>query len=282
MTSAAIGGRFKIALAQMECVVGDKEANLTKMEEMARKARGEGAELVIFPELSLTGYVCRDLYYELAEPVPGPSTEQMAEVARREGIYIVFGLPEASRISKAVLYNTAVLVGPEGLVGSYRKMYLPTHSVFEEKRYFRLGDTARVFETRLCRIGMMICYDVFFPEVARLLRLRGAQLIVAISASPGVRRAYFETLLAARALENTVHLAYVNLVGREDGLHFWGGSRLLGPTGSIIAKARYDEEDLVVAEVDLVDADRAGVFLPMLRDLRPELLAELSEAARKA
>ena len=274
-------GRFKVALAQMECVVGDKEANLTKMREMVCAAKEEGAELVIFPELSLTGYVCRDLFYELAEPVPGPSTEKMAEVAKEEGVLIVFGLPERSHVSGSVLYNTAVLVGPEGVLGSYRKMHLPTHSVFEEKRYFRPGYGANVFETRLGRIGMMICYDVFFPEVARLLRLKGAQLIVAISASPGVRRAYFETLLSARALENTVHLAYVNLVGREDGLHFWGGSRLIGPTGSIIARARYNEEDLVVAEVDLSDADRAGIFLPMLRDLRPELFEELGREARR-
>lgn len=274
-------GRFKLALAQMECVVGDKEANLAKMEEMAKRAREEGAELIIFPELALTGYVCRDLLYELAEPIPGPSTERVAEIARELGMLIVFGLPERSKISSSILYNTAALVGPSGLVGTYRKMFLPTHSVFEEKRYFRPGYGAQAFSTELARIGMMICYDVFFPEVARLLRLRGAQLIVAISASPGVRRAYFETLLSARALENTVHVAYVNLVGREDGLHFWGGSRLIGPTGSIIAKARYNEEDLVVAEADLSDADRAGIFLPMLRDLRPELYQELKREATR-
>ena len=271
--------RFKVALGQMECVVGDKEANLAKMEDMAKRARAEGARLIVFPELSLTGYVCRDLYYELAEPVPGPSTERVAEIAREAGLYVVFGLPERSDISGSLLYNTAVLVGPEGLIGLYRKMHLPTHSVFEEKRYFRPGHGPGVFETKLGRIGLMICYDVFFPEVARLLKLRGAQLIVCISASPGVRRAYFETLLSARALENTVHLAYVNLAGREDGLQFWGGSRLIGPTGSIIAKAKYDEEDLVVGEVDLADADRAGIFLPMLRDLRPELAKWVAEEA---
>ncbi|OYT51278.1 hypothetical protein B6U66_04260 [Candidatus Bathyarchaeota archaeon ex4484_135] len=271
--------RFKVALAQMECSVGDKEANLAKMEEMAKRAKREGADLVVFPELSATGYVCRDLFYELAEPVPGPATEKMAEVARETGLYIVFGLPEKSRISGSVLYNTSVLVGPGGFVGSYRKMFLPTHSVFEEKRYFRPGDKVEVFDTGLCRIGLMICYDVFFPEVARLLRLKGAQFIVCISASPGVRRSYFETLLSARALENTVHLAYVNLVGREDGLGFWGGSRLIGPTGSIIVKAKYDEEDMVMGEVDLHDAERAGVFLPMLRDLRPELTRWIAEEA---
>ncbi|RLI08067.1 hypothetical protein DRO32_02880 [Candidatus Bathyarchaeota archaeon] len=273
-------GRFKVALAQMECSVGDKEANLAKMEEMAEEARRRGAELVVFPELATTGYLCRDLFYELAEPIPGPTTERMAELARREEIYLVFGMPERSPVSGSILYNSAVLVGPEGLVGSFRKLYLPTHSVFEEKRYFRPGEGAGVFNTALCRMGMMVCYDAFFPEVARVLRLRGAQLIVCISASPGVRRYYFEVLLTARALENTVHLAYVNLVGREDGLQFWGGSRLIGPTGSLIAKAKYDEEDLVVGEVDLHDADRAGVFLPMLRDLRPDVAGWVEEATR--
>ena len=273
-------GRFKVALAQMECSVGDKEANLAKMEEMAEEARRRGAELVVFPELATTGYLCRDLFYELAEPIPGPTTERMAELARREEIYLVFGMPERSPVSGSILYNSAVLVGPEGLVGSFRKLYLPTHSVFEEKRYFRPGEGAEVFNTALCRMGMMVCYDAFFPEVARVLRLRGAQLIVCISASPGVRRYYFEVLLTARALENTVHLAYVNLVGREDGLQFWGGSRLIGPTGSLIAKAKYDEEDLVVGEVDLHDADRAGVFLPMLRDLRPDVAGWVEEATR--
>jgi len=270
--------RFKVALAQMECSVGDKEANLTKMEEMAKEARKRGAELVIYPELATTGYLCRDLFYELAEPVPGPTTERMAQLAREEGLYLVFGMPEKSTISSSILYNTAVLVGPEGLVGSYRKLYLPTHSVFEEKRYFRPGYKVEVYDTALCRIGMMVCYDAFFPEVARLLKLRGAQLIVCISASPGVRRFYFETFLTARALENTVHLAYVNLAGREDGLQFWGGSRLIGPTGSLLAKAKYDEEDLVIGEVDLHDAERAGVFLPMLRDLRPEVIEWMTEA----
>ncbi len=272
--------RFKVALAQMECSVGDKEANLGKMEEMVREARRGGAELVVFPELSLTGYLCRDLFYELAEPVPGPSTERVAELAKEQEVYIVFGMPEKSTISGSILYNSSVLVGPEGLVGSYRKMFLPTHSVFEEKRYFRPGGRVEVFDTGLCRIGLMICYDTFFPEVSRLLRLRGAELIVCISASPGVRRSYFETLLSARALENTVHLAYVNLAGREDGLNFWGGSRLIGPTGSIIARAKYDEEDLVIGEVDLHDAERAGVFLPMLRDLRPELVDWIAGEAR--
>jgi len=267
----------RIALAQFDTKVGDKEHNFSRMKEYAEKAREQGADLIIFPELSLTGYVCRDLYYELAELIPGPTTHRMVDLARSLGIYIIYGMVERSSASASILYNTAVLVGPEGLVGKYRKMHLPTHSVFEEKRYFRPGYDAPVYETDVGRIGMMICYDIFFPEVARLLRIRGAELLVCISASPGVRRHFFEGFTVARAMENTAYLAYVNLVGIEDGLQFWGGSRLVSPTGSVIAQAKYDEEDMVVAEVDYGRAHRAGIFVPTLRDLRPELYDMLGE-----
>ena len=188
-------------------------------------------------------------------------------------------MPEMSKKAESVIYNTAVLVGPEGYIGKYRKMHLPTHSVFEEKRYFRQGYETPVFETQIGRIGLMICYDVFFPEVSRALKLNGAQLIVCISASPAVRRKFFEILTAARAIENNVFLAYVNLVGIEDGLQFWGGSRIISPSGSIIAKAKYDEEDLVVGEIDLKDVRHVAAFVPTIRDLRPELYEQLKKTS---
>jgi predicted amidohydrolase len=158
---------------------------------------------------------------------------------------------------------------------------LPTHSVFEEKRYFRLGYQTAAFNTTVGNIGLCICYDIFFPEVCRLIRLKGAQLIVAISASPAVRKSYFEVLTAARAIENTAFLAYVNLAGVEEGLQFWGGSRLVSPTGEILAKAKYDEEDFVTCEVDYGDMRPAETFIPTLRDLRPELFEELKEYSEK-
>ena len=179
-------------------------------------------------------------------------------------MHIIFGMPELSEKTQATIYNTAVLVGPKGFIGKYRKMYLPTHSVFEEKRYFRPGYEPAAFQTELGNIGLTICYDVFFPEVFSLPRLKGAQLIICISASPAVRRSYFEILTAARALENTAYLAYVNLAGVEDGLQFWGGSRLVGPTGDVLAKAKYDEEDFVVCEVDFADLSTAETFIPTL------------------
>jgi len=273
--------RITLALAQISSQRGNKKENLRKIEELTLQAKKQAADLVIFPELCLTGYVVKDQLYELAETIPGPSTRRVEELARKTGMYIVFGMPELSEKTRATMFNTAVFVGPEGVIGKYHKMYLPTHSVFEEKRYFRPGYETAAFDTPIGKIGLCICYDLFFPEVTRLTRLAGAQLIVCISASPSVRRSYFEILTAARALENTSYLAYVNLVGVEDGLQFWGGSRLVSPTGDIVVRAKYDEEDFVLCEVDFKDLKSAEAFIPTLRDLRPELFDVLKKRAEE-
>ena len=269
--------KIRLALAQISSKRENKNENLRKIEKLTLKAKEQGADLVIFPEMSLTGYVVLDQVYELAETIPGPSTQKIGALAKKTGMHIIFGMPELSEKTQATIFNTAVLVGPQGLIGNYRKMYLPTHSVFEEKRYFRPGYEPAAFQTDLGNIGLTICYDVFFPEVYRLTRLKGAQLMVCISASPAVRRGYFEILTSARALENTAFLAYVNLAGVEDGLQFWGGSRLACPTGDVVAKAKYDEEDFIVCEVDYSDLRTAETFIPTLRDLRPELFEKLKE-----
>ena len=269
--------KIRLALAQISSKRENKSENLRKMEELTIKAKEQGADLIIFPEMSLTGYVILDQVYELAETIPGLSTGKVEALAKKTGMHIVFGMPELSEKTQATIFNTAVLVGPKGLIGKYRKMYLPTHSVFEEKRYFRPGYEPAVFKTDIGNIGLSICYDVFFPEVFRLSRLKGAQLIICISASPAVRRGYFEILTSARALENTAFLAYVNLAGVEDGLQFWGGSRLVCPTGDVVAKAKYDEEDFVVCDVNFGDLRAAETFIPTLRDLRPELFDKLKE-----
>jgi len=273
--------KIKIALAQISCEQGDKTENIRKMEREVTKAKQQGAELVIFPELSLTGYTVRDQIFELAEIIPGRSTTILEQIARKTGAYIIFGMPELSRNTKATIHNTAVIVSPEGFVGKYRKMYLPTHSVFEEKRYFRPGYQPIVFETKLGKIGLIICYDIFFPEVSRLMRLKGAQLLVCISASPSTRRTFFEILTTARAIENTVFLAYVNLVGIEDGLQFWGGSRLIGPNGKVLVRTEYNKEDLKIGEVDYTDIRPIETFVPLLKDLRPDLFDKLKETAEK-
>lgn len=271
---------IKIALAQVSSKRGKKVENIKRIKEITYKAKKQGVDLVIFPELFLTGYILRDQIYELAETIPGPSIHKIEEIAKETKTYIIFGMLELSEKAKATIYNAAVLIGPEGIIGKYRKMYLPTHSVFEEKRYFRPGYQSAVFNTPIGKLGLFICYDVFFPEVTRLIRLQGAQLMICISASPAVRKNYFEVLTAARALENTAFLAYVNLVGVEDGLNFWGGSRLISPTGEVLEKAKYDEEDFVTCKINFEDLKAAEAFIPTLRDLRPELFEELKVSSK--
>jgi predicted amidohydrolase len=281
METNSMKNKIKLALAQVCSKRENKDENIAKIQEIAANAKAQGADLVIFPELFLTGYVVRDQIYELAETIPGTSTCRIEQIAKANQIHIIFGMPELSEKTQATIFNTSVFIGPNGLIGKYRKMYLPTHSVFEEKRHFRPGYHAAAFDTPIGKIGLCICYDLFFPEVTRLTRLQGAQLIVCISASPAVRRSYFEILASARALENTAYLAYVNLVGVEDGLQFWGGSRLVGPTGEILAKAKYDEEDFVLCEVSYGDIRPAEAFIPTLRDLRPELFDELKKRSEQ-
>jgi predicted amidohydrolase len=272
---------FKMALAQMSCRQADKDGNLTRIKKAVANAKKRGAELVVFPELSLTGYVVRDELYGLAERIPGPSVEFMEDVAKKNDVHVVFGMPEVTDGTEATLHNTAVLIGPKGYIGKYRKMYLPTHSVFEEKRYFRPGYETTVFDTELGKLGFLICYDIYFPEVTRLARLNGAQLIICISASPSIRRTFFEALTIARAIENTAYFAFVNLAGTEDGLQFWGGSRLVGPNGRVLVQAKYDEDDLVVGEVDYRDIRSTETFVPLLKDIRPELFDQLKFASEK-
>jgi predicted amidohydrolase len=272
---------FKVALAQIGCQRANKRENIRRIEKAAAKAQKQEADLVIFPELCITGYTLRDQVYGLAEHVPGESTGQVEKIAKKTKTHIIFGIPELNERAQATLHNTAVIVGPEGFIGKYRKMYLPTHSIFEEKRYFRPGYQQTVFDTKVGKIGLAICYDLFFPEVTRLARLEGAQLIVCISASPATRRTFFEILTSARAIENTAFLAYVNLVGIEDGLQFWGGSRLVGPQGRILAKAKYDKEDFVIGEVNYADIRSVEAFAPTLKDLRPELFAKLKDSAER-
>ena len=273
--------KMKLALCQINSKRENKTENFQKIYDLTLEAKRQGADLAIFPEMCMTGYVLLDQVYGLAETIPGPTTEKVMSLAKKTGMHIIFGMPELSEKTQATVYNTAVFVGPQGLIGKYRKMYLPTHSVFEEKRYFRSGYQPAAVQTSLGNIGLTICYDVFFPEVFRLTRLQGAQLIVCISASPAVRRNYFEILTSARALENTAFLAYVNLAGVEDGLQFWGGSRLVCPTGDVVAKAKYDEEDFVICEVDFSDLRVAETFIPTLRDLRPELFDKLKEYSER-
>ena len=270
-----------LLLAQTGPKLGNKERNLRQISEQASKARKKNVDLLIFPELHLTGYTMRDEVSHLAESIPGPSTRKVETLAREHGVHVVFGMPEESEV-KGVIHNTAVFVGPKGLVGRYRKIHLPTHSVFEERRYYRPGQEASVFKTDIGTIGLSICYDLYFPELTRLQALQGAELVVCISASPGLRRRFFEGFCLSRAMENAVYLAYVNRVGIEEGLQFWGGSRVIAPNGSVLAQCKYDLEEFQICKVDLGEVSRARAFIPTIKDLEPGLFDQLRTKSREA
>ncbi len=194
----------------------------------------------------------QDEVYNLAEAIPGPSEKRVEKIASEHGVHIVFGMPEESEV-KGVIHNTALLVGPKGLVGKYRKIHLPTHTVFEERRYYRPGQAAPVFETRFGKIGLTICYDLYFPELTRLEALEGAELIVCISASPGLRRRFFE-----------------------------GFCLSVAPNGSVLVQCKYDEEDFQPCKVDLAEVSRARAFIPTIKDLDPQLFDQLRTKSREA
>ena len=270
-----------LLLAQTGPKLGNKERNLRQISEQASKARKKNVDLLVFPELHLTGYTMRDEVSHMAEPIPGPSTRKVASIAKEHGVHIIFGMPEESEV-KGVIHNAAVLMGPKGLIGRYRKIHLPTHSVFEERRYYRPGQEAPVFKTAIGTVALSICYDLYFPELTRLQALQGAQLVVCISASPGLRRRFFEGFCLSRAMENAVYLAYVNRVGIEEGLQFWGGSRVIAPSGSVLAQCKYDVEEFQICKVDLDEVSRARAFIPTIKDLEPGLFDQLRTKSREA
>jgi predicted amidohydrolase len=260
-----------IAIAQITPRLCDKSYNLNLMEQKAIEARKKNVEFIIFPELFLTGYLCHDLFYQLAESLDGESVRRVCSIAKQNSMTVIFGMP-TQRDVKGVIYNSSVMVGEDGEVDCYNKAYLPTHSVFDEKRYFRPGYEIDCFKSRGCKVGLTICYDIYFPEIYRVLSLKGAEFIICTSASPSMRREYFELLTRARAIENGVFLIFVNRVGIENGLHFWGGSHIVSPNGNILAKAPYYEEKLLIFNLDLKELERSRPFIPTLRDIRPEIL----------
>ncbi len=281
----------RIALAQTEPATLDTPANLRVFDDAMERAASMGAQLVVFPELALTGYACGDAFFEVAEPVPGPSTTHIAALAREHDLHVIWGMPE--RGLPGVIYNSAVLVGPEGHIGTWRKHTLPGHATdaggagaFPDRRFFRSGSRSPVFDTPIGRIGMMVCYDIFFPEIARLLTVKGADLLVGISGSPSFERDIFEPLVRARAMENVIPFAYCNLAGSEGDVTYWGGSRLIGagdpktkvPGSPVIVQAAYDTPDLVCGEIDYDVTHRMRPLFPILRDLHAGMYAQLTSA----
>ncbi len=258
---------MKIALAQLDPSLGEKEKNLRKLERTVAKSR---ADLVLAGELFLTGYMARDAFARLAEPLDGPAVLAAQRIAEEYGSHLVFGLPEREAGTRR-LFNTSVLVAPDGHRVAYRKIYPATFGPFEEGLYFARGDALTLADTKLGKIGLLICYDTFFPELAKAYALRGADLLAIISASPATSKPFFDRILPARAIENAIHVLYANLVGTELNVVFQGGTQALGPRGEDLGKAADFQEGTVVAEIDLRDNKTARAFRPTLRDTRKEM-----------
>jgi predicted amidohydrolase len=252
---------WRIAAVQMDCVFADKSRNLETIRKHLREAAGNGARLVIFPECALPGY-CFESKAEAwphAETIPGPSTQTLAEDCAKLGVHAVVGLLECSRHAPRdegphaeredyTLYNACALIGPAGVVATYRKIHLPFLGV---DRFTTAGDQPfAVHDLGGLKIGMNICYDGSFPESARCLMLLGADLIVLPTNWPTGAIGTAKTLIPARALENHVYYAACNRIGTERGFKFIGMSRIIGCSGEFLAVSDNDEPTILYAEID--------------------------------
>jgi predicted amidohydrolase len=273
-----------LAVAAMNAV-HDTERNLDKYAGFVTEAAARGARLLVLPEQSLQGYLYHlnhalspeemNYHYDHAEPVPGPSTERVATLARAANMYIVFGMTEKVAVSSAgILYNSAVLIGPEGLIGVYRKVHAPG----DEYHVFRQGKDWPVFDTEIGCLGLHICYDLRFPEAARELALRGAQIIILPTAWPQNVGAQYDLFDRARAAENECWFLSSNQVGTCDQgqLTYYGHSRIIGPLGNIVADTG-EEEGLAIADMprDRLRRRQWGT-LNIFRDRRPETYTSLA------
>jgi predicted amidohydrolase len=284
----------KVAIVQITPITGEKKQNLEKMKKLTLEAVEKGAQLVVFPELALTGYNCGDAFFEVAEPIPGEATGFFEGLAENYNIHILWGMPEKS--IGGVLYNSAALVGPKGYIGKWRKNTLPGHATdntgpgaFPDRRYFKGGEDLPVYDTAIGKIGVLICYDIFFPELSRMLTLKGADLIVGISGSPSFEKDIFEPIVKVRAMENTINFAYTNLVGKEGETDYWGGGFIVGagdketkiPGCPILCKAPYEGECVTIAEVNNLAHHEIRPFFPVLRDLTTRMYEQLAEIHRR-
>lgn len=281
--------KFKVACLQMETELGNKKTNLSKMVDMIDKAAKQDAKLVVFPELSLTGFNCGESFLELSEPIPGPTTEVLCKKAKENGMFVVAGLPEKGDIP-GVLYNSVVLIGSDGsIIGKYRKthlaLYLHWDIISEEPEIFRRGNKLSVFKTELGSIGMLICQDSDFPETWRTLALKGAEIVTFSSASPTSFRYMWYNELTTMAFQNGFYVIATNKVGKEEfdfkGKKIveesFGGSLIIDPLGQIVQRAREFDEDIIVAEIDTDEVVKARWTTKLLRDRRPELYKMICE-----
>ncbi|HDZ35990.1 MAG TPA: acyltransferase [Thermococcus sp.] len=260
---------MKVAYVQMEPVFLEPEVNYSRAEELIRVAADRGAKLVVLPELFDTGYNfrSREEVLEVAGQIPdGPTTQFLMELSRELGVFIVAGTAEKDESGR--LYNSAVVTGPigSGYIGKYRKVHL----FYREKLFFEPGDLGfHVFNMGIAKVGVMICFDWFFPESARTLALKGADIIAHPS---NLVMPYAPRAMPIRALENRVYTITANRVGEERGLRFIGKSTIASPKAEVLAMGSEDEEEVGVAEIDLSLArdKRINEMNDVFKDRRPE------------
>jgi predicted amidohydrolase len=272
---------MKIALAQINTKLGLLEANLEKHLDFIQQAQTEAADLIVFPELSLTGYLLQDLVPTMVtQPLDSdPIFKSLLNASKK--IDIVLGFVD--RDEQHRFYIAAAYLSEGAVVHVHRKVYLPTYGMFDEGRFFANSHEARAFNTRLGRFGLLICEDFWHASLPYLLWMDGAELMIFISASPGHGLSDVPQFGAAGWVEHTTK-AYANLftcfvaatnrVGFEDGLCFYGNAHLHGPEGELITKAPMLEETLTIAEIDFTQLHRARARLPLRRDERPELVLQ--------
>jgi N-carbamoylputrescine amidase len=280
--------RVKVGLVQMR-MEREPQANVRKASAMVEQAARQGAQVVCLPELFTTRYfpITEDhAHFDLAEPIPGPSTEAMAKLAAKHNITLVAPLFE--RRARGLFHNSLVVLGPDGAIRSrYRKMHIPDDPNFYEKFYFAPGDLGfKSFDTPQGRFGSLICWDQWYPEAARLTALAGAQVLfypTAIGYAPPdadvamKQREAWRTIQRSHAIANGVFVAAVNRVGQEEHLTFWGSSFLCDPLGEVLVEASQDKEEVLVAECDLTAIDRTRQGWPFLRDRRIDAYQPLTQ-----
>jgi NAD+ synthase (glutamine-hydrolysing) len=271
--------KLTLALAQINTRLGVVEANLEKHLELARQAQDSGADLLVFPELSLTGYVLQDLASAVALSASPEDAvfKRLLEASR--GIDLMVGFVDEDRRHR--FFIAAAYLARGQVIHVHHKVYLPTYGLFDEGRFFAWGDAVRAFDTRFGRFGMLICEDFWHASPPYLLWLDGADLLLFASASPGRGLNASPQLESARWVEHinrayaslfTSFVAHANRVGYEDGLNFWGGSTVFDPNGELLTKGPYHQEALLLTEIDLNQLHRTRARLPLLRDERTGLV----------
>ena len=283
----------KIALLQSRCSSASEE-NLEKTLAAAQKAAQAGAQIICTQELFRSQYFCQTEnhdHFKLAEPIPGPSTAVFQELARARQVVIIASLFE--RRAAGLYHNTAVIIDADGaLLGSYRKMHIPDDPLYHEKFYFTPGDLGfRAWQTRYAKIGVLICWDQWYPEAARLTAMQGAQILfypTAIGWHPAEKAAHgaqqhdsWEIIQRSHAIANGCYVAVPNRVGHEklagEGIEFWGQSFVAGPSGELLAKATAHQEETLSASLDLNEIDLTRTHWPFLRDRRVDAYANLTK-----